>query len=114
MQLLSCRYTEAGLKGLVTLKNRDRVVGAILQSLAADGQLEVHLCFVKRHEQGPAEGCPGDWSLYEVHEAENKAYGLITLDGSEAGCRSMSFGLHEILNPQARLVASRSRFTAVA
>ena len=82
MQLLPCRYTEAGLKGLVTLKNRDRVVGAILQSLAADGRLEVHLCFIKRHEQGRAEGCPGDWSLYEVHEAENKAYGLITLDGS--------------------------------
>ena len=80
-------------------------MAAILQSLAAEGRLTVHLAFIKRHEQGPAEGTPGDWSLYEAHEAENEAHGLMNLDGSRAQCRSIHFELAEILNSQERLAA---------
>ena len=54
----------------------------ILQALAAEGWLTVHLASIKRLEVGPADGTPADWSLYEAHEAENKAHGLMNLDGS--------------------------------
>lgn len=80
-------------------------MAAILQSLAAEGRLTVHLAFIERHEQGPAEGTPGEWSLYEAHEAENEAHGLMNLDGSSAQCRSTKFELDDILNSQERLAA---------
>lgn len=99
------RYTQAGLKGINSLKNRDRAVAAILHSLAAAGYIHVYLGFIKRHESGPAEGCPGEEVLYEVDEAENEAHGLLNLNGSRAvGLGTLRFELDAILNPEVRLV----------
>ena len=79
---LSCRYSEAGLRNLTNLKNKDRAVAAILQHLARSGCLDVHIVFILKHEMGSAEGYAGDWCMDEVHDTDYKAKGWVSLDGS--------------------------------
>lgn len=46
--MFHCRYTEAGLKGLTSLKTKDRQVANVLQAVAGMGCLDVHLAFISK------------------------------------------------------------------
>ena len=49
----SCRYTKSGLKGLQSLKGRDRgVADLLLDAALGGGGLEVQLALMTKHEHG--------------------------------------------------------------
>ena len=79
------------------MKNKDRAVASILQSLVADTMLELHLAFVHKQDSGPAEGCPGEFSMYEVHESSHTLRDWVKLDGTPAGFREVHIDPDEIL-----------------
>lgn len=78
-----CRYTEAGLKGLSSLKAKDRQVGNVLQAVAASGCLDVYLAFISKEEQCSAEIVKRKWEVTEVFETSWAARDWLSLDGTK-------------------------------
>lgn len=100
--LCLCRYSEDGLQGLTSLKNKDRAVASVLQSLAAEQCLEVYLAFVRQDEMGTADGYAGCWSMDEVCNTELHASKWMELDGSKHGIQGLHIDPKEFLQVQSR------------
>ncbi|KAL3142581.1 hypothetical protein ABBQ38_002899 [Trebouxia sp. C0009 RCD-2024] len=81
--MLSHKYTEAGLKGLSSLKAKDRQVGNVLQAVAASGCLDVYLAFISKEEQCSAEIVKRKWEVTEVFETSWAARDWLSLDGTK-------------------------------
>ena len=63
----TCRYTQAGLKGgLASLKANDKAVVTLLQQVAAQGHITLHLATISKQETGGADGCGDDYDDYDM------------------------------------------------
>ena len=98
------RYCEAGLQNLCDLKNKDRAVASVLQSVADLGCIDVHLVLVSKHETGTAEGAPGHWYMDDVNDIQYTARHWMRLDGTSPGYHDVFMEADEIL--QARDLTS--------
>ena len=94
---MACRYSQAGLKGLHTLKNRDRAVGTILQTLVQAGSLDAYLVKVSKHVNGPASGSERyGWELVDAEET-HEATEWQSLDGVPVGMPHLGFAVEDIV-----------------
>ena len=80
---MDCRYTEAGLKGLTSLKAKDRQVGNLLQAVAATGCLDIFLAFISKEEQCSAEIIKRKWEVTDVFETRWSARHWLASDGTK-------------------------------
>lgn len=99
--LYGCRYSEAGLKGLINLKNKDRAVALVLKQLAEAGLIDVHIVFIHKHEMGTGEGYDGNWSMGDVCDTDYKAQNWMRLNGTKAGLKAVDIGADDILQVEA-------------
>ncbi len=76
------RYTEAGLKGLTSLKTKDRQVANVVQAVAASGCLDVHLAFIAKEDQCAAEMVKRKLEIIRVFDTQWWARDWLTLDGN--------------------------------
>lgn len=71
------------MKGLTTLKNRDRAVACILQELAERRELDVYLATVCKHDHGWGESsCRNKHKMHKVHDTTYAVENWLCLDGS--------------------------------
>ena len=75
-----CRYSQDGLTGVSSLKNRDRAVAAILHDLVRQGHLHAYLVILTRYEGGSGYNHDIDYSAVR----ELKAGHVLNLDGTKA------------------------------
>ncbi|KAL0052571.1 hypothetical protein WJX82_004058 [Trebouxia sp. C0006] len=95
--MLSNKYTEAGLKGLTSLKTKDRQVANVVQAVAASGCLDVHLAFIAKEDQCAAEMVKRKLEIIRVFDTQWWARDWLTLDGNKANIVAMEIDPAQIM-----------------
>lgn len=90
-------YTEAGLKGLTSLKTKDRQVANVVQAVAASGCLDVHLAFIAKEDQCAAEMVKRKLEIIRVFDTQWWARDWLTLDGNKANIVAMEVDPAQIM-----------------
>ncbi len=85
------------MKGLTSLKTKDRQVANVLQAVANTGCLDVHLAIISKEEQCGAEVYKRKWEVTEVFQTEWKARNWLTLDGGKPGFHETDINTDQIM-----------------